>query len=141
MSFKKFGGLNYSAKNNIVGNLYTTSINSGTANIIGLENSKITSQSHLDMSANSVLHIGSLYFMDGTVQDTAYVSTSGTPVFNNGIIVNGTSTLNGATTVTGGLTTDTLTISSGGSITASTFIGDLQGNADTATTATTILTR
>jgi hypothetical protein len=115
MSFKQFGGLNYAAKNNIIGSLYSSSTNSGTANIIGLENSKITSQSHLDMSANSVMHIGSLYFMDGTIQSTAYANSSGTaPTFNDGIIVNNGSHLNGEVfvtggeTVTGGLTTDTL---------------------------------
>jgi len=111
MSFKQFGGLNYSAKNNIVGNLYTSSTNSGTANIIGQENSKITSQSHLDMSANSLMHIGSLYFMDGTIQNTAYANSSGTKsTFNDGIIVNKGSTLNGGTVVADGLTTDTLTV-------------------------------
>ena len=111
MSFKQFGGLNYSAKNNIVGNLYTSSTNSGTANIIGQENSKITSQSHLDMSANSLMHIGSLYFMDGTIQSTAYANSSGTKsTFNDGIIVNNGSTLNGGTVVADGLTTDTLTV-------------------------------
>jgi hypothetical protein len=111
MSFKQFGGLNYSAKNNIVGNLYTSSTNSGTANIMGQENSKITSQSHLDMSANSVMHIGSLYFMDGTIQSTAYANSSGTKsTFNDGIIVNNGSTLNGGTVVADGLTTDTLTV-------------------------------
>lgn len=111
MSFKQFGGLNYSAKNNIVGNLYTSSTNSGTANIIGQENSKITSQSHLDMSANSLMHIGSLYFMDGTIQNTAYANSSGTKsTFNDGIIVNKGSTLNGGIVVADGLTTDTLTV-------------------------------
>lgn len=114
MSFKQFGGLNYAAKNNIIGNLYSTSVNSGTTNVIGQENSKIVCLSHLDMSANSVMHIGSLYFMDGTVQNTAYESSSGVPVFNNGIIVNNGSQLNDGVHVTGGLTTDSLTISSGG---------------------------
>ena len=71
MSFKQFGGLNYAAKNNIIGNLYSNSINSSATNLIGQENSKITSQSHLDMSANSMVNIGSLYFMDGSIQSTA----------------------------------------------------------------------
>jgi len=125
MSFKKFGGLNYSAKNNIVGNLYSSSTNSGTANIIGLENSKITSQSHLDMSANSVMHIGSLYFMDGTIQSTAYANSSGTKsTFNNGIIVNNGSILNGGATINGdeivnGDLNVTGTISLQGKVTAS----------------------
>jgi len=114
MSFKQFGGLNYAAKNNIIGNLYSTSVNSGTTNVIGQENSKIVCLSHLDMSANSIMHVGSLYFMDGTVQDTAYESSSGVPVFNTGIIVNNGSQLNGGVHVAGGLTTDSLTISSGG---------------------------
>ena len=126
MSFKKFGGLNYSAKNNIVGNLYSSSTNSGTANIIGLENSKITSQSHLDMSANSVMHIGSLYFMDGTIQSTAYANSSGTKsTFNNGIIVNNGSILNGGATINGDMNAGSINAS--GTITAATFNGNLGG--------------
>jgi len=76
MSFKKFGGLNYSAKSNIISNHYSNSGNLGITDTLGQLNSKIVSQSHIDMSANSIMNIGSLYFMDGTVQTTAFTSTS-----------------------------------------------------------------
>jgi len=94
MSFKKFGGLNYSAKSNIISNHYSNSGNLGITDTLGQLNSKIVSQSHIDMSANSIMNIGSLYFMDGTVQTTAIeTDPTGKAKFNNGIIVfNGTTT-------------------------------------------------
>jgi len=107
MSFKKFGGLNYSAKSNIISNHYSNSGNLGITDSLGQLNSKIVCLSHLDMSANSIMNIGSLYFMDGTIQTTALViDPSGTAIFNNGIIVNkGNSTtaaiINGDLHVTG----------------------------------------
>ena len=46
------------------------------------------------MSANSIMNIGSLYFMDGTMQTTAQeTDPTGKAIFNNGILVfNGTTT-------------------------------------------------
>lgn len=41
MSFKKYGGLNYSAKNNIVQNNYTNANNLGVMNIVGQPDSNI----------------------------------------------------------------------------------------------------
>jgi Chaperone of endosialidase len=107
MSFKKFGGLNYSAKSNIISNHYSNSGNLGITDTLGQPNSKIVSQSHIDMSANSIMNIGSLYFMDGTMQTTApETDPTGKAIFNNGIIVNkGNSTtaaiINGDLHVTG----------------------------------------
>ena len=94
MSFKKFGGLNYSAKSNIISNHYSNSGNLGITDTLGQPNSKIVSQSHIDMSANSIMNIGSLYFMDGTMQTTALeTNPSGTAIFKHGILVfNGTTT-------------------------------------------------
>ena len=127
MSFKQFGGLTFAAKNNIIGNLYSTTGNLGISSSLGQENSKIISQSHVDLSGNSLMHIGSLYFMDGSVQTTAQqTSPSGAAIFNSGIIVSngatidtlhvtGTSQLDGAVTmgstlgVTGLVTTNALT--------------------------------
>jgi len=89
MSFKQFGGLNYAAKNNIIGNLYSNSGNLGIITSLGQDNSKIVCQSHLDLSGNSLLHTGSIYFMDGTVQTTAFQTdpTDGSAIFKNGINV------------------------------------------------------
>ena len=94
MSFKKFGGLNYSAKSNIISNHYANSGNLGITDTLGQPNSKIISQSHIDMSANSIMNIGSLYFMDGTMQTTALeTDPTGKAIFKHGILVyNGTTT-------------------------------------------------
>ena len=89
MSFRQFGGLNYSAKSNIITNQYSNSGNLGITDTLGQPNSKIVSQSHIDMSANSVLHIGKLYFMDGTVQATAASNTTVATTFPSGIIISG----------------------------------------------------
>ena len=100
MSFKQFGGLTFAAKNNIIGNLYSTTGNLGISSSLGQENSKIISQSHVDLSGNSLMHIGSLYFMDGSVQTTAQqTSPSGAAIFNSGIIVYNGSSLNGGATI------------------------------------------
>ena len=73
MSFRKFGGLNYSAKNNIVSNQFSNTDNAIITHTAGEPNTRIVSESHMDMSGNSVTEIGCLYFMDGTVQCTAAV--------------------------------------------------------------------
>ena len=100
MSFKQFGGLTFAAKNNIIGNLYSTTGNLGISNFLGQENSKIISLSHIDLSGNSLMHIGSLYFMDGSIQTTAMqTSPSGAAIFNSGIIVYNGSSLNGGATI------------------------------------------
>ena len=100
MSFKQFGGLTFAAKNNIIGNLYSTTGNLGISSSLGQENSKIISQSHVDLSGNSLMHIGSLYFMDGSVQTAAMqTSPSGAAIFNSGIIVYNGSSLNGGATI------------------------------------------
>ncbi len=69
-SFKKYGGINVSATNNIVKNNYTSANNLLIPYNIGLLNSKINSQSHLDMSNNSILNINTLYFSNGTTQSS-----------------------------------------------------------------------
>ena len=71
MAFRKYGGLNYAANNNIVRNHYANSDNQQVTNVLGQINSKVTSASHLDMSANSLLNVGCIYFYDGTTQCTA----------------------------------------------------------------------
>ena len=62
MSFRKYGGLNYNAKNNIVKNHYGSSENLQITDSIGQPNSKIVSLSHIDMSQNSIINTGNLYF-------------------------------------------------------------------------------
>jgi hypothetical protein len=65
-SFRKYGGVNRSAIGNIVRHHYANETNTTISNSTGLNNSKILSQSHIDMSCNSILNVQSIYFCDGT---------------------------------------------------------------------------
>ena len=65
MSFKQYGGLNQSSKNSIIGNVFLNSTNLSVTNAIGQLNSKIICQSHLDMSNNSLINAGSMFFKMG----------------------------------------------------------------------------
>ena len=71
MAFRKYGGLNYAATNNIIRNHYQTSDNFSISDVLGQYNSKIVSESHLDMSGNSLLNVETIYFMDGTSLSTS----------------------------------------------------------------------
>lgn len=69
-TFRKYGGTNFSPISNIVRhNIFNSK--SSSFNTSGLYNSKETYLSHIDMSGNSLLHVGNIYFQDGTVLDTA----------------------------------------------------------------------
>jgi hypothetical protein len=61
-SFRKYGGLNYASSNNIVRNHYCNSDNLTISDKIGLLNSKILNESHIDMSGNSILGVRDIYF-------------------------------------------------------------------------------
>jgi hypothetical protein len=65
-SFRQYGGLNRAATNNIVRNQYSNSDNPTISNFLGLYNSKIVSESHLDLSGNSILNVNGIYFDNGT---------------------------------------------------------------------------
>jgi cytoskeletal protein CcmA (bactofilin family) len=65
-SFRQYGGLNRAATNNIVRNQYSNSDNPTISNFLGLYNSKIVSESHIDLSGNSILNINGIYFDNGT---------------------------------------------------------------------------
>ena len=82
MSFRKFGGLNYNAKNNIVKNHYGTSDNFQSTETIGQPNSKMVSLSHIDMSQNSIMNVGGLYFYgNNTPQTQPFLSSDIDGVF------------------------------------------------------------
>ena len=66
-SFRKYGGLNYASSNNIVRNHYCNNDNLTISEKIGLLNSKILNESHIDMSGNSILGVKDIYFYNGTV--------------------------------------------------------------------------
>jgi hypothetical protein len=65
-SFRRYGGLNYSANNNITRSYISNSEQMNINNYSGQLNSKEVFASHVDMSGNSILHTGTLYFQDGT---------------------------------------------------------------------------
>ena len=71
MAFRRFGGINYSSNNNIVHSHYSNNDNINIQNRSGLPNSKEVFKSHIDMSGNSILHLGCVYFQDGSVQCSA----------------------------------------------------------------------
>jgi len=80
-SFRQYGGLNRAATNNIVRNHYSNSDNPTISNFLGLYNSKIVSESHLDLSGNSLLNVHAIYFDNGfTIIDGS---------FNGDLTVNG----------------------------------------------------
>jgi hypothetical protein len=66
-SFRKYGGLNYASSNNIVRNHYCNNDNLTISDKIGLLNSKILNESHIDMSGNSILGVKDIYFYNGSV--------------------------------------------------------------------------
>jgi len=70
-SFRRYGGLNFSANNSIIRSYISNSQKTNTTKYTGLENSKEVSACHIDMSGNSLLHTGTIYFQDGSSMSTA----------------------------------------------------------------------
>lgn len=69
-TFRRYGGLNYSANNNIVRSYISNSEQTNINNYSGLPNSKEIFKSHIDLDGNSLLHTGTIYFQDGTSLST-----------------------------------------------------------------------
>jgi hypothetical protein len=89
MSFRKFGGLQYAAKHNIVSSNYNTSNNLIVTENVGQPNSFINFESDIHLNGNLVIlptgPTGSssnngIYFPDGSFQNTAGGGGSGTGV-------------------------------------------------------------
>jgi len=70
-SFRKYGGLNFSANNCITRSYISNSEKMNINYYSGQENSKEVFASHVDMSGNSILHTGTIYFQDGTSMNSA----------------------------------------------------------------------
>jgi hypothetical protein len=70
--FRKFGGLNYAQHNNIISNNLQSSNNLNIPNVIGEPNTKITTLSHIDMSGNSLINVGNVFFSSGGSQTSNY---------------------------------------------------------------------
>ena len=89
-TFRKYGGLNYSSTNNITRSFISNSDQMNINNFSGLDNTKETFKSDIDMSGNSILQISSLVFTDGstiTTGNTANKYGDGNQSINyNGLI-------------------------------------------------------
>ena len=72
-NFRKYGGLEYAPANNIVRNYIGNTDNKSITTAFGQMNSKIVYHSHIDLCGNSLLNVNSIYFLDGTIQTTAYI--------------------------------------------------------------------
>ena len=70
-TFRRYGGLNFSAINNFTKSYISNAEQVNINNSSGQPNSKETFASHVDMSGNSILHTGCIYFQDGTVMCSA----------------------------------------------------------------------
>jgi len=75
-TFRKYGGTNFSPISNIVRHNILNS-KSSSFNTSGLYNSKETYLSHIDMSGNSLLHVGNIIFQDGTSISSSTDSNNG----------------------------------------------------------------
>ena len=98
-TFRRVGGINYSANKNIVKNNNSNTNKLNVTNVFGdIKNehkSKVVLQSHLDMSNNSIIDVNAIYFTNGTIID-GYSYTFTNLIVNNNLTVGGTSTLNSA---------------------------------------------
>jgi len=98
-SFRQYGGLNRAATNNIVRNHYSNSDNPTISNYLGQWNSKIVSESHLDLSGNSLLNVHAIYFDNGfTIIDG---SLNGDVTINGNLEVTKNTKLDGSLNVFG----------------------------------------
>ena len=76
-SFRRYGGLNNSANNIVTRSYISNSEQMNINNYSGQQNSKETFASHVDMSGNSILHTGCIYFQDGTQMCSAITGAPG----------------------------------------------------------------
>jgi len=70
-TFRRYGGLNYAASNNVIRAYISNSEQMNINNYSGQPNSKEVFASHIDLSGNSILHTGAIYFQDGSSQSSA----------------------------------------------------------------------
>jgi hypothetical protein len=75
-SFRKFGGIDRSAHNNIVRSHLSNNIHSNIINSSGQTNSKEVFNSNIDLNGNSLMQTNCIYFQDGTVQCSAGVENN-----------------------------------------------------------------
>jgi predicted acyltransferase (DUF342 family) len=120
-SFRQYGGLNRAATNNIVRNQYSNSDNPTISNYLGQYNSKIVSESHLDLSGNSILNVNGIYFDNGTtIIDGSF---NGDLTVNGNLEVTKNTKLDGSLNVFGDVSLNS-TLEVGG---VATFLSSLNG--------------
>jgi hypothetical protein len=100
-SFRQYGGINRAATNNIIRNRYSNSDNPTISNYLGQPNSKIVSESHLDLSGNSILNVNGIYFTNGDTFINGYLggnlTITGNLEVQQGTILDGSLNVSGAT--------------------------------------------
>jgi hypothetical protein len=97
MSFRKYGGMNYNAKNNNITSNYSNANKLNVMDFVGQDNSDIIFQS--DIIAKGGIHVVENVDISGnlTVDGTTTLNESTT--INDTLVVNGTTTLNESTTI------------------------------------------
>ena len=76
-SFRRYGGLHFSATNNITRSYMSNSEQFNVNDYLGQNNSKEVVMGNIDMSGNSIMHIDTIYFQDGTSTNTAVQGQQG----------------------------------------------------------------
>jgi len=89
MSFRKYGGLDRAATNNIVRSNYATANNESITDALGLENSRIVCKSDLDLNGNSIINLESIYFIDNAKIYSNNLTIEGNLTIDGNLIVNG----------------------------------------------------
>lgn len=74
-SFRRYGGLNFSGNNNITKSYISNSEQMNITNYSGQPNSNEVFASNIDMSGNSILDTGTIYFQDGTSMSSSFGQT------------------------------------------------------------------
>ncbi len=70
-TFRKYGGTHYSASNNITRSFISNSEQMNINGVSGQLNTNEIFLSNIDMSGNSILHTGTVFFQDGTSMSSA----------------------------------------------------------------------
>jgi hypothetical protein len=131
-SFRQYGGLNRAASNNIVRSQYSTSENPSITNFMGQWNSKIVSESHVDLSGNTLMGVQDIWFTNGIIfNGTQQSSTTGNFVVNGTLTVTGATMLQSTLSVSGAATLSSL------GVTNNAIVGGTLGVTGTSTLAGT----
>ncbi len=106
MAFRKVGGTDRLKTNNYVSNNTANMVNANITDSLGKLNTKIVSQSHLDLQGQTLFNVGNVVFVNGTdlatlvlnmqkLNDIVYANNiwTGTNTFNNTTTLNGSSYL------------------------------------------------